>query len=367
MLDPRLKDYMSASYAKLGEYGYKNALNMLKGKGNTRSNKELLERRVKLWLILKVLFRHVDYTTDIPTLYRITEEEVNKFVRCLLNLAEINDYPVSPNILPTVKPIIVQQGDQGIQGVAGTNGTDANIIVESIDDKQEVVVTSAIESGVRHDKINFLPYTVPIILAAIQGIKIFETGDDVVFNLNLTSTKGRDNIITIVCDDSAVNAVLQPLIDLPDLNDTGDQPVIIIIPVPTQSVNKTFIFTESDALVNSVSQDSISFFYPFLYGISNTTTGFDYYLTFTKLIEGKANKSFLLNGTDKYFWIAYPASYGDLVRIRDQNGDEITDAFTKVVDNVSSSNLDNNWVHSYNLYRTTIKTTIINKYYSIEF
>ncbi len=368
MLDPRLKEYMSAAYTQLGEYGYKTVLNWRKGKGFTKSNKELLERRVKGWLILKILFRHVDYTTTPPTLYRITEEEVNNFLRCVIHLYELNDYPVSPNILPTVRPIIITTGQPGNPGQPGVNGTDADIDVVPDDNEDEIAVEEVIISGIKTFKLSFDPYIAAELAAVIQGAATFEVGVNVDTSIDITSTKNKKDIVTLTCTNPTIDALLQPLVDLVQLNGVS-QPVILNVVLPTISVNTTLTFQTDDGKTITSANDSISFYYPFLYGTTDVTTGFNYYTFLTKLIEAKSDKSFILNGTDKYFWIAYPASYGDLVNIKDNNGFDLlaAGAWTKIVDDVTSSGLDTNWTHSYNLYRSTVKTSIDNLPYTIEF
>ncbi len=122
----------------------------------------------------------------------------------------------------------------------------------------------------------------------------------------------------------------------------------------------------TDGITTKNDQDSIRFYYPFLYGATDVTNP-THYSALTKLIEAQGNKNLLLNGVDKYFWIGYPSSYGALARIKDQNGFVVTDAFTVVIVNVTSTGLDSNWTIEYRFYRTTLKTDISNQPYSIEF
>lgn len=364
MLDPKLKDYMLAAYTRLGEYGYDTVLNMINGKDYLPKQQRLLEKRIKIWLILKVLYRHVDLETTPPTLYRITEEEVNRFVRCLLNLANLTDYPIVPTLIPSVKPQSIALLGIGEQGEAGANGSDAVIDVVSIDEEEEIVVTSAILSGVKTYRVNYLKY-IEQILSVVFDDEIFQQGTSNVIQVTLTSTKGRDSIITLNCNDAGTDAVLQPLVNLVSLNGVS-QPQVIVLNTPAQLANKTFIFSIDDDRTLVQVTKSIVFVYPTLYG-ALASTGLDLYTNLTKLIEAKSDKEVLFNDEDKYFYFAYPASYGDLTAIRDEEGTNVLSAFTKTTSNISSSGLAVDWTHSYNIYRSTIKTTITNKNYNFEF
>ncbi len=126
MLDPNLKDIIAKAYAKLGDISYSIALNMKKGKDSSISQRKLYEQGIKMRMILRVLLRQItfDSITNFPTLYRLTEEQVNKFVRCLIQLGELNKYPTVPVLVPNTQPVIVAslQGDTGPPGPIGPQG-----------------------------------------------------------------------------------------------------------------------------------------------------------------------------------------------------------------------------------------------------
>jgi hypothetical protein len=111
--------------------------------------------------------------------------------------------------------------------------------------------------------------------------------------------------------------------------------------------------------------------YPFLYGVNSDSTltngGTSAYTGLTKLVASKSNKTVTLNGTG-YVYFAFPASYGDLISIIDQNSFEQLTAFTKYVSNVSSSALTNNWTNtSYHIYRSNSPTNPSNWNYQFKF
>src|SRR6478736_2201463 len=97
MLDPRLKERLAQGYSKIGDITYKIALNLKKGKDRIPAQLSLYEQGIKMNMLLKVLFRHIVFEDDGSiTLYRITPEQVNKFVRCLIELGELDTYPIAP-------------------------------------------------------------------------------------------------------------------------------------------------------------------------------------------------------------------------------------------------------------------------------
>jgi len=126
MLDPNLQSIISKAYAKIGDISYAIALKMKIGKNTLPAQRALFEQGIKMSIILKILTRQIkfDPVTNIPTLYRLTELQVNRLVRCLVQLGELNKYPVVPSLLPNVTPVILNQGLQGNPGssITGPKG-----------------------------------------------------------------------------------------------------------------------------------------------------------------------------------------------------------------------------------------------------
>jgi hypothetical protein len=101
--------------------------------------------------------------------------------------------------------------------------------------------------------------------------------------------------------------------------------------------------------------------YPFLHGVSsdNLTSGgtFNYStLSSNKLIATKSDKTVSLTGSG-YIYFCFPASYGTLTAIFDQNGYAVFGSFTLFTANVTSIGLTNNWTESYNIYQSNTQTT----------
>lgn len=370
MLNPRLKEYMSKGYAKIGDIGFKLCINLRKGKDHLPSSRARWEQGIKMLRILKVLFKKVrfDETTGAITLYRITESEVNKLLDCLIELGELDNLPIFPGTLPNVKPIVLTAGEQGEPGIAGTDGTNANIVVEPGPTEDEITVTPVVVGPVTHYKIDFTAYVIQQLTANIQGGRIKEIGDVVSFTIQLSSTKGSRLIVTLICSNNAgVNTTLQGLVSLPSLNGLS-QPVLLSVAVSNVGTDNSYTFELYDGKNTVMAQDAISFYYPYLYGVTDNPSGFDPYVSFTKYIGPKANNVFILNGTNKYFWIGYPASYGTLTSIKDNNGFEKIADFTLVVLSVNSTGLTNNWAGvAFKFYRTILKTTIPSAPYTIAF
>ena len=364
MLDPRLQEWMSRGYMKIGDISYDIALAMKKGKNHTPSQRNRYEQGIKIYSILDVLFRHVTFTNDVPILWRIEEETVNKFVRCLVEIGELDKLPAAPSLFPTSKPTVIQTGATGTS-VVGPPGSDANINVILKTGEIQLKLIESVISEVKTFEISLVDYVLPNLMIEIQGGKIFEVGDERDFDITITSLKGTEDITTIICDDSTVNATLQSLLDIVAANDIGSQPYQIMIPVTTQQIDQVFTISTNDGQNIVDATDAINFYFPFLFGAttSNTPT---HYTSLTKLIEAKGNKEFIFNDTDKYFWVCYPSSYGTLTKLKDENGLNVIDDFTTSLVNITSSGLDNNYTEEFRLYRTTIKTSI-NQTYSIQF
>lgn len=366
MLDPQLRQRLSQGYAKLGDITYQIALNMRKGKNHVASQRALYEQGIKMSILLKLLYRHVDFDTNgFPILYRITEIQVNRFIGCLIQLGELSTYPIVPYIIPSTKPILITQGAAGSTGPVGPPGSDANIIVEAKPGETQIIVDTVIIGGVKHDRISLALYTLQTLLASISGTKLFENGSSNTISLTLTIRKGRDNVVTLVCADPTVDGILQPLVNLTTINGIT-QPTNIILSIPTQTVPFTFNFTINDGTNNVLASDAINFVYPFIYGAFDAQVG-NPYTSGTRVLAVKANRTIPLNGTDTFFSIGYDAAYGDLTKIKDQNGFDVTSAWTKHVISVTSTGLAVNYTTNFNFYVTNLKTTIVSANYTIEF
>jgi hypothetical protein len=176
-----------------------------------------------------------------------------------------------------------------------------------------------------------------------------------------TLTKGRENVTaSAITAPADLNTAYQALLDLAEINSNGSQ--VITLSPTNVSVTSTYSVNINDGTTVKTASATVTFVYPFLHGSSDTTSP-SYYTDLTKLVQTKVNKIVAFNGTLKYFWFGYPSSYGDLIQILDQNGFDVTGAFTKLTPvAVTSTGLDVNFTHNYTFYRTTEATTIIGNY-----
>lgn len=352
---------MSATYARIGALGFSAAENLKDGKDYSQKQKDIYNKGIKLLFLLKQLRKHVDLSTSPPTLWGMTELQVHKILRCIEKIGELESFPVYPTLLNNIPPIIL---NKGLDGEDGEDGTDADIVVEANTGETEIVVTTVVIAGVKHYKLDFIPYTTPSLTLSLDAPTIYEKGRIIDKTLTLSSTKGSTPITALTLVDSILNALLQPQISLVTLNGVS-QPVAYSVAVDDIADTTTYQGQVTDGVTPVNASTLIEFFYPYLFGPSDATSVI--YSDLSKAIDRKQNRSFALNGTNKYFWIGYPASYGTLSAIRDQNGFNVTSEWQTSTFNITSVGLDVNWTISYRFYRTIDKTDINNHPYSIEF
>lgn len=361
---------ISQSYAELGRLSLEAGRNERNGFETSKKQEEILRKGVFVRYLLKVVLDHTSFNDsgNFQYLLRCTPEEMNTFLMCLVKATDIQDYPVAPLLFHKLKPRVLNQGNTGSVGPQGPPGTDATVDVIPDSGEQEISVTEEVISGIRTFKIAFNPYVAPIMSVEIQGTKVYEIGD-VIDNkqINVVTTKGKDDVFTIVS--SYDNIAFQAILNMVAINGVT-QPQTTAFVVSGQDQSRTFTFTLTDTSGKPegvlVSSDSLSFYYPFLSGATDGTTP-DHYQDLVKLVAVKADRAYNLNGTNKYFWIGYPSSYGVASQILDQNGFDAIAAFTEVLVNVTSVGKTNNWTIQYRFYRTTLKTTITNANYTLKF
>jgi len=368
MLDPKTQQWLSRGYAKIGDISYSIALNMRKGKNTTPSQLTLYNQGIKMYLLLDILFRHVtfDSVTNAPILWRITEKQANKFIRCLIQIGDLERSPIAPSLYPRIKPLIVGQGTPGNAGLNGINGLDANLNAVIKAGEKQLKITSSVLLGIKTFEFSIVNYIQQLFAANILGTKIFEVGTSPTITINIASTKGTENLVYIQSTDATVDAILQPLISLGSANNIAVQPYQVNLVLTAQTVTGTYTFQSNEGVNTVQVSDTVSFFYPFLFGMSASVTP-SYYVALTKLVTSSGNKTLLLNGNDQYAFIGYPSSYGVLTRILDQNGFNVTSNFQSSLVNITSTGLVVNWTIEYRVYRTIIKTSIVSANYTVQF
>lgn len=114
------------------------------------------------------------------------------------------------------------------------------------------------------------------------------------------------------------------------------------------STNKSLKVEVTDAHGTKLSRNSggFNFVYPFYYGsLANGVYDEASVKGLTKVVQGKGNKTFRFTHSDMCCVIAYPASYGNLRTVIDQNNFDVTSGF--VQHQVSITGLDGKPVNYY--------------------
>jgi len=300
----------------------------------------------------------------MSTLQKVTtlsETDEEAIYTCLIKVTGIRDYPVGIPITNVDAPdvIVGQPGPAGPSGADGSNGTNANIDVASTIDS--INITESVDPTDPSKKIFTLvdnTYVEPTTTLALNPAgSIYEIGVIQNVNLEIHLLKGRDDVTASVLTPSALDPTYQASLDLAGLNAGG--PSIRTVLAASVGATTNYVVNITDGQKTNQASKTITYVYPFLSGdTDDDETLINPYTDLDKLLQSKGTKKITFLGTDKYFWFCYPASYGDLKSIKDQNGFEVSGSFTKIVQNVNSGGLDNDWSVSYNLYRTTAKTDI---------
>lgn len=378
MLNRDLNSIIAQSYVRLGD----NALRLVR---NHEAGLEGSKRQEALW----------NETASVRILLKGLESRarqeftvVNKLLSCLVKLSNINDFPAAPVLFNNIKPsVFFNAGATGNTGVAGADGSDADIVVVEGDGEVEVIETAP--GGVKTYTLSLNQYTQPTVSIAVDTASIIspasiyrEIGTDIAVPLTITLTKGRNDVTTSVITnpgalDTAYQIVYEPT--KRNLVNTNGSDTFTFTDT-SQTASETYTLNLSDGTNTPSNSGSIVFSYPILEG-NSAGTSITYYSALTKVTQADGgispdpvtSKTVTFSGTAQYFWFGYPNStpdaYGDLVLIRDQNGFNVTSAWTKLdTQVVTSTGLTNNWTSNgstvpyYTFYRTTLSTDISGDY-----
>lgn len=368
MLNRNADNIIIRAYLQLGD----NALNLARADkyGNSTSKKNQ-----KLWaesMTIRVLLKNLEFRVRQD--YKVS----NKFLSCLVNLSNINDYPAAPTLFTKIKPsIIFPTGPTGPQGPAGIDGTDADIVVESDATYDNITVTEIDVSGVKTYRLGYAPYTEPAISVVVNtGIitapqSVYrETGESLTVPLTVTLTKGREAVTaSTFTSDPTLDTAYQGLLDIPALNTNGSD--IVSISEVSVTGDTTYTINITDGTEINTASANVYFNYPILYG-NSAGTSITYYSALTKLVRSDGGIAEVgtetivtFNGTSQYFWFGFHNSEGTITRILDGSGFDVTNDFTELTaQSVSSTGLAANWSQNYTFYRTTNATSISSKPYT---
>jgi len=302
----------------------------------------------------------------------LTVKEQEYIYRCIQDSLNLQNYPVAPlpfAMVESVDIIIGQQGPAGIPGANGANGTDADIDV--ITDDSELQVVESVILGVKTFTIRNFKYVVPALTVALEEASIpdpdqshvVETGEVIAsLALYVNLTKGRDAVTaSTLTTPGSLTAAYAAEVDLVDLNTNGTQ--AITLNLSNVAASQTYTVNITDGINTPAASVSITFVKPFLYGSSATVLTTTHYTDLQKLIQTQGNKAVAFNASEQYFWFGFPESYGTLTQILDQNGFDVTSAFSVFTPvSVTPTGLDVNTPSDYTFYRTTLQTTINGTY-----
>lgn len=329
-------------------------------------NREKRLRAIKLRYFLKSI--------EAADLVTVPVDVQNNILEGILCVSGINDYPVSPIVsrgVPQLVTILIQ-GPKGDVGDVGADGTDASIDViptpSPLDGSDRITVNEVLVGSLRTFELGIEPFVVNQVDLVSNVTSPQEIGETIeTLTLTLTTTKGDDNILSVVGSPSNYDTALQSVLNLVDINDDFDQPVQTIVNLSNIISSATYQALLSTGENSAV---SLNFFYPWFHGSSaSILTQTNLYSTLTKVIADKGNKTAILNGTNVYFYFAFPASWSPnvLAQILNSSGLNVIGAFTPTTMDVNSGALDVPWTISYKIYRTTAQTTITNEQYSFNF
>jgi hypothetical protein len=117
----------------------------------------------------------------------------------------------------------------------------------------------------------------------------------------------------------------------------------------------TVIQTLDNGNVNS-SISTVSFLYPYLYGMSATDglSGTALYSAMIDTVVPRGTRTISMIGNGVYIYFCYPASYPALTSILDQNGIQSIGNFNVSTVSVTSAGLTNNWTNTYQVYQSKL-------------
>jgi hypothetical protein len=318
-------------------------------------------------------FKAINYITvlqDADVALTLTDKQQEVIYKCLQDSLTLGNYPVAGIPFTLAESVLISQGSQGLPGTPGApgaDGTDADIDVVGHPDGNITVVISYV-GPVKTATIQYTPYVLPgITILLDEGVipdpdqaRVVELGN-VISTLGITVNlvKGRNAVTaSTVTAPGALNTAYQSALNLTSLNSVGSQAVAVSLTNVAATVTITVNITDG---INTPSDtELVTFVYPYLYGQTGSTSTAALYAALSKLVKTEGDHSVPFLGTDQYFWFGLPVEYAAITRIEDENGFEVTGAFTLVatISVTSTPYGGSNWTHNYNFYRTTEGTTI---------
>jgi hypothetical protein len=201
------------------------------------------------------------------------------------------------------------------------------------------------------------PYTAPTISLSATNVGTKEQGTSVA-SVKLTATitkksKAITRLRFIMGTDTILETVTSGVAD----GGTFEYTYTPQNPITTNTTFKADV-TDGDSTVTSGNQ-SITFVYPYYYGVTNSDISAAVVTGLTKLVQSKGNKELAYTATAQHGVFAYPKSYGNLAHILDPNGYENISGWTKT--EVTINSVD------YYVYRSDDALTCSNFKYKFQY
>jgi hypothetical protein len=207
------------------------------------------------------------------------------------------------------------------------------------------------------------PYQVPVFTAfAVTGFaSIIECG--------VNFTGGAQTFSWTLSNPSNVNANSIAIRDITNTTDllTGlanDGSEGFTLTAATKTTTGDYIqcgIRATDSKTNQIGYRYITtyFYSPFYSGVGSAALNVAGLQALTKSVSAKSSKTISYTTVNQKFYFAYPASYGDLSSIIDQNGYTITSAFTKTQVTFTNNPTNYNGISVlYNVYESNALSTM---------
>ena len=179
------------------------------------------------------------------------------------------------------------------------------------------------------DKILY-PYIAPSVSLSVSPSSYLREYGDTVSSVDLTAnvTKNSNDITSVEFfrDGSSIHNVSSP-------DPSGGTETY----TDSNSVNDdtTYRVDASDGTTTVNSYRTYSFVYPYYHGVGAPGLSPSEIQNLTKMIETKSDKTVHESPTEEVYYFAYPASYGSLSLILDNNGFDVTADFTETTESFS--------------------------------
>lgn len=306
---------------------------------------EELERGLSIIDLLKAL----EYSEFL------TNEEIENILYCLIEIAEINEFPAAPTLSVAQRPDILVgvPGPKGDQGETGPSG-EGNINIFSNPDFDNMLIIETLVGSVKNFSLAYAPYVASFAGMSVTNGFVREIGSFESVNFTASFTQGREAVV--------FQTITSPITPVWTTNPQSFVDNGLVINIRT---TRTYTSQVDDGTTVDSDSDNVNFLFPIFHGSSATIlTGAQIYANLTKLVALIGNKNIAFSFTDEYAYFAFTEDYNDSnIKILDGNGFDVTGAFQVDVISVTSGTSlagggGTDWTKNFKVYRTIVKTDI---------